>query len=282
MQKIAVDAGFTCPNRDGSISSGGCTYCCNAAFLTSYCDRRKSITEQIADGKRFFSRSAEGMKYLVYFQAYSNTYAPPERLMALYEEALEAEDVVGIVVATRPDCVDADILDLLEELSLRTFVLIEYGLESCNDATLRRIRRGHDFACSRRAIEETHRRGIHTGAHIILGLPGESRDDMLAQTATISSLPIDVLKLHQLQIIRGTALAGEYARHPFPLFTAEEYIDFLISYIQRLREDIVIDRFVSESPWRLLIAPRWGIKPQEIASVVKAGLAAACASGKHR
>ncbi|MGN1253382.1 MAG: TIGR01212 family radical SAM protein [Prevotella sp.] len=268
VQKLAVDAGFSCPNRDGRLSLGGCTFCNNEAFNTSYCDRRKSVTEQLEDGKRFFNRKKTGMKYLAYFQAYSNTYAPMPRLKALYEEALSVDDVVGIVIGTRPDCVNDEILDYLEELSHRTFVLVEYGVESCNDETLRRINRSHDFACSRKAIEETHRRGIYTCAHIILGLPGESREEMLHQADIVSSLPIDVLKLHQLQIIMGTSMAREYEQHPFHTFSLEEYVDLLADYLPRLRPDIALERFVSESPSRLLIAPRWGVKPQKVTMMV--------------
>lgn len=269
VQKLAVDAGFSCPNRDGKLSSGGCTFCNNEAFNTSYCDRSKSVTAQLDDGKRFFNRGKPGMKYLAYFQAYSNTYAPLTRLKTLYEEALSVDDVVGIVIGTRPDCVNGEILDYLEELSHRTFVLVEYGVESCNDETLRRINRGHDFACSQKAIEETHRRGIYTCAHLILGLPGEGKEDLLRQADIVSSLPIDVLKLHQLQIIKGTTMAREYQQHPIPTFSLDEYVDLLTEYLPRLRPDIALERFVSESPSRLLIAPRWGVKPQEVTKMVK-------------
>lgn len=268
VQKLAVDAGFSCPNRDGLLSTGGCTFCNNAAFNTSYCDRRKSITEQLDDGKRFFNRTKNGMKYLAYFQAFSNTYAPIERLKKLYEEALAVEDVLGIVVGTRPDCMSNDVLDYLQSLSSHTFVLMEYGVESCNDQTLKRVNRGHDFACSKRAIEETHKRGIFTCAHIILGLPGEDRHEMLRQADIVSSLPIDILKLHQLQIIQGTKMAEEYERHPFPTFTLEEYVDLLSEYIPRLRDDIVLERFVSEAPSSMVIAPRWGVKPQVVTQMV--------------
>ena len=215
VQKLAVDAGFSCPNRDGRLSTGGCTFCNNDAFNTSYCDRRKSITRQLEDGKRFFGRKQAGTKYLAYFQAFSNTYAPLPLLKAMYEEALAVDDVTGIVIGTRPDCVDKEKLDYIEQLSRRALVIMEYGLESCNDETMRRVNRGHDFACGKRAIEETHKRGIHTCAHLILGLPGEDKAEMLRQADVVSSLPIDILKLHQLQIVRGTAMAREYERHPF-------------------------------------------------------------------
>lgn len=268
MQKLAVDAGFSCPNRDGRLSTGGCTFCNNDAFNTSYCDRRKSITRQLEDGKRFFGRKQAGTKYLAYFQAFSNTYAPLPLLKAMYEEALAVDDVTGIVIGTRPDCVDKEKLDYIEQLSRRALVIMEYGLESCNDATLRRVNRGHDFACGKRAIEETHKRGIHTCAHLILGLPGEDKAEMLRQADVVSSLPIDILKLHQLQIVRGTAMAREYEQHPFHTFTLEEYVDLLADYLPRLRDDMVMERFVSETPPKLLMAPRWGVKPQEVTRLV--------------
>lgn len=249
MQKLAVDAGFSCPNRDGRLSTGGCTFCNNDAFNTSYCDRRKSITRQLEDGKRFFGRKQAGTKYLAYFQAFSNTYAPLPLLKAMYEEALAVDDVTGIVIGTRPDCVDKEKLDYIEQLSRRALVIMEYGLESCNDETLRRVNRGHDFACGKRAIEETHKRGIYTCAHLILGLPGEDKAEMLRQADVVSSLPIDILKLHQLQIVRGTAMAREYERHPFHTFTLEEYVDLLADYLPRLRDDMVMERFVRQSSW---------------------------------
>ena len=264
VQKISVDAGFTCPNRDGSLGTGGCVYCDNRTFNPSYCDRRKSITQQLEEGKSFFSRKYPEMKYLAYLQAYSNTYAPIEKLKQAYEEALSVEDVVGLVIGTRPDCVDEEKLDYLSELSRRLpLMIVEYGVESTNDETLRRIKRGHDFAASRWAIEETARRGILCGAHVILGLPGESREDMIRQADDLSRLPIDILKIHQMQIIRGTALAREYERQPFHVFSVDEYIALVAEYLSHLRKDIVVERFVSQSPADMLIAPRWGLKNHE-------------------
>lgn len=187
VQKISVDAGFSCPNRDGKISRGGCTFCDNHTFNPSYCNSRKSITEQLEEGKAFFARKYPDMKYLAYFQAYSNTYAPVPRLKQLYEEALSDEDVVGIVIGTRPDCLSPEILDYLEELNRRTFVIVELGVESANDETLLLVNRGHTFADSVKAIEAVHLRGILVGAHIILGLPGEDREEILRQASVISS-----------------------------------------------------------------------------------------------
>lgn len=266
VQKISIDAGFSCPNRDGHISHGGCTFCDNRTFNPSYCQPSKSITEQITEGKEFFRHKYPNMKYLAYFQAFSNTYATLDTLQRRYEEALSAEDVVGIVIGTRPDCVSDEILNYLESLNQQTFMIVEYGIESVSDDTLRRVNRGHNFECSRRAIIETHNRGILTGAHIILGLPGESAEDNVRQADIISALPIDILKLHQLQIIRGTQLAAEYERQPFNLYTADEYIDLCRRYIERLRPDIVLERFVSQSPKELLVAPKWGLKNYEFAN----------------
>jgi len=268
VQKISIDAGFSCPNRDGRISSGGCIYCDNRTFNPSYCDRKKTIAEQLDEGKQFFSKKYPDMKYLAYFQAYTNTYAPVEELRRMYEEALTVEDVVGIVIGTRPDCVSDELLDYLEELNQRTFVLVEYGIESANDETLRRINRGHDFACCRDAVERTHKRGILTGGHIIIGLPGEDAEESLRQAPIISSLPLDILKIHQMQIIKGTKLAQEYQEHPFHVYSVEEYIEVIVRYIQLLRKDLVLERFVSQSPKELLIAPKWGLKNYEFTNLL--------------
>lgn len=260
VQKLAIDAGFTCPNRDGRLSTGGCIYCDNNTFNPSYCDRRKSITDQIEEGKSFFARKYPDMKYLAYFQAFTNTYDTIDNLKRMYEEALSVPDVVGIVIGTRPDCVSTELLDYLEGLNRHTFVLVEYGIETVNDDTLRLINRGHDFACSRRAVEQTAGRGILTGGHVILGLPGEDADESIRQAGVISSLPIDILKIHQLQVIRGTRLAKMYADHPFHLYTVDEYLRLITAYIQHLRPSLVLERFVSQSPKDLLIAPKWGLK----------------------
>ena len=263
VQKISIDAGFTCPNRDGRISTGGCIYCDNRTFNPSYCQRRLSVSNQLAEGKQFFARKYPDMKYLAYFQAFTNTYAPIAQLKALYEEALQVENIVGIVIGTRPDCVSDELLDYLAELNERTFVLVEYGLESTNNDTLLRINRGHSFEQSVSALERTHQRGLLTGAHIILGLPGEDAAESLRQAPILSQLPIDILKIHQMQIIRGTRLAEEFEREPFHIYTVDEYIELIAQYIQRLRPDMVLERFVSQSPKELLIAPHWGLKNYE-------------------
>lgn len=269
VQKIAVDAGFSCPNRDGRLSTGGCVYCDNRTFNPAYCDPRKSVAEQLEEGKRFFSRKYPDMKYLAYFQAFTNTYASPDRLRRLYEEALRVPDVVGLVIGTRPDCVSDELLDYLQALNEHTFLLVEYGVETANDATLRLINRGHDFACARDAVERTHQRGILTGAHIILGLPGEDAEESLRQAPVISSLPIDILKIHQLQIVKGTRLATLYAQRPFHVYTVEEYLDLVARYIRLLRKDLILERFVSQCPPDKLIAPRWGLKNHEFTDLLR-------------
>ncbi|MCD8296448.1 MAG: TIGR01212 family radical SAM protein [Prevotella sp.] len=268
VQKISIDGGFCCPNRNGGISYGGCTFCDNKAFNPRYCDSRKTIREQLEMGKKFFKRKYGDMRYLAYFQAYTNTYGSVDTLKELYEEALNTEDIVGIVIGTRPDCVDKQILDYIESLSRQTFVIVEYGIESANDATLRRINRGHDFECSRKAIEETSRRGIITGGHVILGLPGEDEAESVRQAKIISSTKLDILKIHQLQIIRGTRLEKEYEEQPFRLYTLEEYMSLLGQYIQFLRKDIVLERFVSQAPKRMLAVPGWGLKNYEFTNLL--------------
>ena len=262
MQKISIHAGFTCPNRDGSKGTGGCTYCNNQTFNPEYCNPHLGIRRQLEDGIGFFSRKYPTMRYLAYFQAYTNTYGELEQLKAMYEEALSVEGVVGLVIGTRPDCMPDTLLDYIEELSHRTFVMVEYGIESANDTTLMRINRGHDFATAIDAIRRTHERGILVGGHLILGLPGEDHAELMRQAKTIATLPLDMVKLHQLQLIRGTRMAREYDEHPgdFHLYTVDEYIGLAIDYIERLPETMVVERFISHSPRSLLIAPDWGMK----------------------
>lgn len=263
VQKISVDAGFSCPNRDGTLTHGGCIFCDNRTFNPSYCNQQKSIKEQLQEGKAFFSRKYPDMKYLAYFQAYSNTYAPLDVLKRKYEEALECEDIVGIVIGTRPDCIDRQKLDYLQQLSRQVFVTVEYGIESTDNEVLLRINRRHDYACAQKAVEETAARGIITGAHLILGLTEENEKQCETQAKTISALPIDILKLHQLQIIKGTPLATQYQEHPFHLYAVSEFIQLIGAYIAHLRPNIVLERFVSQSPKDLLLAPQWGLKNHE-------------------
>ena len=208
------------------------------------------------------------MKYLAYFQAYTSTYDTIDRLKAMYEEALMVEDVVGLVIGTRPDCMPDALLHYLEELNKHTFLIVEYGVESANNQTLERIKRGHTFECSRETIERTHQCGIRTGAHVIIGLPGEDAKESIRQASIISSLPINILKIHQMQIIRGTLLAKEYMEQPFHLYTADEYLNVICEYVKRLRKDLVLERFVSQSPEGLLIAPKWGLKNYEFTNLL--------------
>lgn len=271
VQKISVNAGFTCPNRDGTKGFGGCTYCNNQTFNPAYCRDDRSVTMQLEEGKRFFARKYPQMKYLAYFQAYTNTYGELELLKRMYEEALAVEGVVGLVIGTRPDCMPDSLLDYLEEVNRRTFLLVEYGIESADDRTLERINRGHSFACTEDAVRRTAARGIRTGGHVILGLPGENREDLIKQAERLSELPLTTLKMHQLQLIRGTRMAHEYALHPeeFHLFSADEYIDLVIDYVEHLRPDLILERFVSQSPRELLIATDWGLKNHEFTDRVK-------------
>lgn len=271
VQKISINAGFTCPNRDGSVGYGGCTYCNNQTFNPAYCHTEKSVSQQLEEGKLFFARKYPDMKYLAYFQAYTNTYGQLEELKRKYEEALTVGGVVGLVIGTRPDCMPDSLLDYLEELSKRTFLLVEYGIESTNDETLKRINRGHTFAESENTICKTAARGIPVGGHIILGLPGEEKEMLIEQAGVLSKLPLTTLKLHQLQLIKGTRMAAEYEKTPanFHLYTADEYIDLVIDYIEHLRPDMVLERFVSQSPKELLIAPDWGLKNYEFTDKVK-------------
>lgn len=262
VQKLSIDGGFSCPNRDGSKGEGGCIFCNNNSFTPEYCRQSGGISAQIEEGIRFFDTKYNGQQYLAYFQSYSNTYAPLELLKQRYEEALSHPKVVGLVIGTRPDAVCDDVLDYLEVLARKYYICIEYGVESVNDEVLRRINRGHDFAVAEDAIRRTAGRGIYMGAHLIFGLPGESRESMLQGAVYLSNLPIHILKLHQLQIIRDTRLAEEYNRAPeqFRLYTMQEYLDFVVEVIERMNPDVYLERFVNQSPSEYLIAPVWGVK----------------------
>lgn len=272
VQKISLNAGFTCPNRDGTKGQGGCTYCNNQTFNPEYCRTEKTIKVQLEEGKRFFAHKYPEMKYLAYFQAYTNTYAGLESLKRKYEEALSVDDVVGLVIGTRPDCMPDELLQYLENLNRQTLLLVEYGIETTCDETLKRINRGHTYADTVETVQRTAARGILTGGHVILGLPGESHDDMVSQAGVLSELPLTTLKMHQLQLIRGTRMAYEYEQNPagFHLFNdVNEYIELVIDYIEHLRPDIVPERFVSQSPRELLIAPDWGLKNYEFTARVQ-------------
>ncbi|MCM1483593.1 MAG: TIGR01212 family radical SAM protein [Muribaculaceae bacterium] len=265
MQKLSVDGGFTCPNRDGTIGRGGCVYCNNESFSPGYCRSTPLVTEQIEAGKRFFARKYPDMRYLAYFQSYTGTHAPADRLRSLYEEALECEGVDGLIVGTRPDCMPADVLGLLKELSGDKFIMVEYGAETSHDVTLRRINRCHEWTDTVCAVERTRDAGIPVGLHFILGLPGEDEEMMLRTVERINALPVDVVKFHQLQVIRGTVLhrrivdGAEKVKH----YTVDEYIDLCSRIAASLRSDIVVERFVSQAPDALLVSPRWGLKNHE-------------------
>ncbi len=261
VQKVTLDAGFTCPNRDGLKGIGGCTYCNNDAFNPSYCQPHKSITQQITEGIDFHKvRYRRAGNYLAYFQAYSNTYSSLQQLKMLYNEALAFPGVIGLVIGTRPDCIDDAKLQYFSELAKSHYVIIEYGIESCYNRTLQSINRGHTFEESELAIRKTAEYGIHTGAHLIFGLQGETEAEMLAEAAIVSKLPLDTIKFHQLQIIKGTAMAQEYAENParFQLFTMEKYIDFIVRFTERLNPKFVIERFTGEAPPRFQAGPTWG------------------------
>jgi radical SAM protein (TIGR01212 family) len=263
VQKVSIDAGFTCPNRDGSRGTGGCTYCNNDAFNPSYCKPVKSVSAQIGEGIEFHKwRYDEAVSYLAYFQAYSNTYASIEKLKELYEEALKYPGVIGLIIGTRPDCIDEEKLEYLRELSQRCYLAVEYGIESCYNKTLKRINRGHSFEDAVLALEQTTSYGINTGAHFIFGLPGETREEMLDQVEIISGLPIKTVKFHQLQILKDTAMEIEFRKNPgdFELFTWEEYLDFFIKFLERLNPAIVVERFTGEAPPRFLTGAGWGKK----------------------
>ena len=271
VQKISINAGFTCPNRDGSKGTGGCTYCNNQTFSPEYCKSNRSVSEQVEEGIAFFHHKYKAQLYLAYFQSYTNTYDSLDNQKAIYEEALSYPNVIGLVVGTRPDCVSEELLDYFAGLAKKYYVMIEYGIESTSDETLLFINRGHDYACAEKAILDTASRGIRVGAHIILGLPGEERETILSHADILSQLPITALKIHQLQLVLGTKMALQFTEHPewFHLYTAEEYIDLAIDFVERLNPDIAIERFVSQSPKELLIAPEWGLKNFEFTAKIE-------------
>ncbi len=260
MQKLAINAGFTCPNRDGTLGRGGCTYCNNHSFNPSYCSPTLSVTEQIDKGIEFFGRKYPSMRYLAYFQAYTPTHGALSRLIPLYDEALAHPLVDGLIIGTRPDCMPAPLLDYLASRS--EFVMVEYGAETACDATLSAINRCHSWTHTVDAVNRTHSAGIPTGLHLIMGLPGEDLDTMLSTIDAVNTLPVDVVKIHQLQLLHGTTMARQAERGEvtIPRFSVEQYIDLCTRIITRLRPDIAIDRFLSQSPPTLLIYPRWGLK----------------------
>jgi radical SAM protein (TIGR01212 family) len=270
VQKISINAGFTCPNRDGVKGWGGCTYCNNQTFSPQYAANEKTISRQLEEGIRFFSHKYPQMKYLAYFQAYTNTYNTLENLLSKYYEALNYPDVVGLIIGTRPDCMPDELLDELQKISAKYFVLIEYGIESTNNETLNFINRGHTYEEAVETIKRTRESGIFCGAHLILGLPGESREMILSHADKISSLPLASLKLHQLQLIKHTRMAAQHKETPelFHLYEIDEYIELCIDFMERLNPDFYIERFVSQSPKDLLAVPGWGLKNYEFTAML--------------
>ena len=270
VQKISINAGFTCPNRDGTKGRGGCTYCNNKSFSPDYSPLIKDVSQQLEEGILFFSHKYTEMKYLAYFQSYTNTYDSVDKLIDMYEEALAYPNVVGLVVSTRPDCMPDELLDYFEKISKEHFVLIEYGVESTLNKTLERVNRQHTFEESIETITRTAKRGIPVGAHMILGLPGESQREILSHATTLSTLPLTTIKLHQLQIVKGTAMAKEYKLLPesFSIFQLEEYIDLCVDFSELLNPNFYIDRFASQSPKDMLIAPDWGVKNHVLTQMI--------------
>ena len=266
VQKLSIDTGFTCPNRDGKKSFGGCTYCNNITFKPNYCENEKSISQQIEEGIVFFSKKYKTQKYLAYFQSFTNTYAPIEILKQKYEEALSHPSIIGLVIGTRPDCIDDEILNYLANLAKKNFIAIEFGVESTKNKTLDLINRCHSFEDTKNAIIKTVNKNIHVGVHLIIGLPKENEDDILNHAKELSKLPIKTLKLHQLQIIKGTKIANQFKERPedFLFFTADDYINLIVKFLEILNPNIVVERFVSQAPQNLLISPKWGLKNFEI------------------
>ncbi len=272
IQKVSINAGFTCPNIDGTKGKGGCTYCNNNTFNPKYCKPIKPIYKQIEEGISFFSNIYKSQKYLAYFQAYTNTYASIEELKEKYNQALEHKDVIGLVIATRPDCITSDILDYLEILvGDGYFIKLEFGLESTKNDTLELINRCQKHEDAIKAFNMSKNRGILLGGHIILGLPGENKIDLLGHALEINKLPINTLKIHHLQIVKHTMMAFQYKNNPaeFTFFTVNEYLDLIIKFLEILNPDIIIERFFSESPENLLIAPKYGIKNFELAHKIE-------------
>ena len=271
VQKVSIDAGFTCPNKDGTKGTGGCTYCNNNTFNPDYCKPIKPILVQINEGIEFFSKKYKTQKYLAYFQAFTNTYAPLKELKPMYEEALSHSDVIGLVIATRPDSIKDDVLDYLQYLAKKgNFIKLEFGLESTNNRTLELINRCQTHEEAIDAFSRANDRGLHLGAHLILGLPGERKEDMLEHARKVSQLPVNTLKIHHLQIVKHTMMAYQFKNTPemFTFMDLNEYIDLVVDFIELLNPNIILERFFSESPARMLIHPKYGLKNFEVKHLV--------------
>ena len=275
VQKISLDTGLTCPNRDGTKGVGGCTYCNNNTFNPDYCKPDKSITQQLDEGISIFSAKYKTQRYLAYFQAYTNTYADIELVKQLYKEAISHPKIVGLVIGTRPDCINEELIDFLSDLSKDYFISLEFGVESTLDRTLKDVNRCHTYKETVEAYELAKNRGLHLGAHMIIGLPRESKDDILNHAIELSKLPINTLKLHHLQVVKHTMMAKQFKENPeqFSFYTADEYIDLITDFVALLRPDIIIERFISQSPHHLLIAPIWNLKNFEIVAKIDKKLA---------
>tara|TARA_Y100001978_G_C23669703_1_gene423051 strand:- start:240 stop:1181 length:942 start_codon:yes stop_codon:yes gene_type:complete len=271
VQKVSIDAGFTCPNKDGTKGKGGCTYCNNNTFNPDYCKPIKPISVQINEGIEFFSKKYKTQKYLAYFQAFTNTYAPLKDLKPMYEEALSHKDVIGLVIATRPDSIKDHVLDYLQHLAKEgNFIKLEFGLESTNNKTLQAINRCQTHEEAVDAFSRAKGRGLHLGAHLILGLPGENKEDMLEHARKVSQLAVNTLKIHHLQIVKHTMMAYQFKNTPemFTFMKLDEYIDLVVDFIELLHPDIILERFFSESPARMLIHPKYGLKNFEVKHLV--------------
>jgi hypothetical protein len=264
VQKVTVDAGFTCPNRDGTVASGGCIYCNNESFNPGYNDPTKSIRQQINEGTEFLRRRYGVEKFIVYFQPYSNTYASLDKLKHLYEEALSLPEIIGLTIGTRPDCVDEAKIAYLESLAETYDITIEYGLESIYDDSLKRINRGHDYQSYLDAIEMTRNRGIMIGTHIILGFPWENLQQWLHEAEVLSEIDFDFLKIHQLHIVKDTVMEKQHKQLPYPLFTLTEYVDTVVTFLENLNPKIIIQRLAGEAPKSMLVAPKWGKRNSEV------------------
>lgn len=275
VQKISVNVGFSCPNRDGTKGRGGCVYCDNTTFKPGYCEPQKSISEQLEQGIGFFEKKYPEMQFMAYFQSYTNTYAPVQELKALYAQALNHRKIEGLVIGTRPDCINSEILDMLLEVTEGKYLAVEFGLESTIDRTLQRINRCHTWQESIDAIRLCSEKGIKVGGHLILGLPGESREDILSHAKKVSDLPLHTIKLHQLQITKNTQLAKEFAKNPesIPLFGFDDYLGLIVEFLEILNPSIIVERFVSTSPLEKLIAPKWNkMKNFEIVAQIEKAL----------
>ncbi len=275
LQKLSVNAGFTCPNRDGAVARGGCTYCNNDAFSPSYCTEENTVSEQIRKGIAFHKKRYGARRFLAYFQNYSNTYASLPELEQIYEQALQFPEVEGLIIGTRPDVVDDDKLAYFKQLSREKYMVIEYGVESCYDDTLQRINRGHTFVQSKEAIQRTASHGINVGAHFMLGLPGETPEMIRKQVKWINQLPLHTIKFHQLQVMKNTTMAMEYQHNPeqFRFFELEEYIEFIIDLVSELNPHFIVERFSGEAPPRYTLSPRWGLRTPQVMNLIEKRMA---------